>query len=82
MKYALLIYDLPDTYDKLPDDQREAVYGEYFAISQEPSVVGGEQLQPVEDRHDGPRQGRRDADDGRPVRRHEGDPRRLLHGRG
>ncbi len=48
MKYALLIYDLPDTYDKLPDDQREGVFGEYFAISEEPSVVGGEQLQPVE----------------------------------
>ncbi len=48
MKYALLIYDLPDTYDKLPDDERDAVFGEYFAIGQDPSVVGGEQLHPVE----------------------------------
>ena len=48
MKYALLIYDQPGTYDKLPDDEREAVFGEYFAISNEPSVVGGAQLQPVE----------------------------------
>ena len=48
MRYALLIYDLPDTYDKLPDDERDAVFGEYFAISNEPRVVGGEQLQPVE----------------------------------
>ncbi len=48
MKYALLIYDLPDTYDKLADDERDAVFGEYFAISEEPSVVGGEQLHPVE----------------------------------
>ena len=48
MKYALLIYDLPDPYDKLTDDERDAVFGEYFAISKEPSVVGGEELQPVE----------------------------------
>ena len=48
MKYALLIYDLPDTYDRLPDDEREAVFGEYFAISKDDKVVGGAQLQPVE----------------------------------
>jgi hypothetical protein len=48
MKHALLIYDLPDTYDRLPDDEREAVSGEYLAISQEQSVVGGAQLQRVE----------------------------------
>ncbi len=48
MKYALLIYDLPDTYDKLPDDERDAVFGEYFAINEDPHVVGGEQLEPVE----------------------------------
>ena len=48
MKYALLIYDLPDTYDGLPDDERDAVFGEYFAISKDDKVVGGAQLQPVE----------------------------------
>jgi hypothetical protein len=48
MKYALLIYDRPGTYDALPDDERDAVFGEYFAISDEPTVVGGAQLQPVE----------------------------------
>lgn len=48
MKYALLIYDKPDTYDKLPDDERDAVFGEYFAISDEERVVGGAQLQPIE----------------------------------
>ncbi len=48
MKYALLIYDHPGTYDALPDTEREAVFGEYFAISKESSVVGGAQLQPVE----------------------------------
>lgn len=48
MKYALLIYDKPGTYDKLPDDERDAVFGEYFAISDEERVVGGAQLQPIE----------------------------------
>ena len=48
MQYALLIYDRPGTYDELPDHEREAVFGEYFAISNESSVVGGAQLQPVE----------------------------------
>ena len=48
MKYALLIYDRPGTYDALDDGEREAVFGEYFAISKEDAVVGGAQLQPVE----------------------------------
>ncbi len=48
MKYALLIYDLPGTYERLPEDEHDAVFGEYFAISEDPNVVGGEQLHPVE----------------------------------
>ena len=48
MKYALLIYDIPGNYDRLSDEEREAVFGEYFAISDTPGVYGGAQLQPVE----------------------------------
>jgi hypothetical protein len=48
MKYALLIYDVPGNYDQMPDDQREAVFGEYMAINNDASTVGGAQLQPVE----------------------------------
>jgi hypothetical protein len=48
MKYALLIYDQPGTYERLSDEQREAVFGEYFAISSEAGIVGGDELQPVE----------------------------------
>ena len=48
MKYALLSYDAPGTYEKLSEEETEAVYGEYFAISNEPSVVDGAELQPVE----------------------------------
>ncbi len=48
MKYALLIYDRPGTYEKLRDDEREAVFGEYLAIGNAPGVVDGAELQPVE----------------------------------
>ena len=48
MKYALLIYDTPGTYDALGVSEREAVFGEYFAISEAPGVFGGAQLQPPE----------------------------------
>jgi hypothetical protein len=44
MKYALLIYDVPGNYDRLSDADREAVFGEYFAIRQAPGVYGGEQM--------------------------------------
>lgn len=48
MKYALLIYDVPGSWGDLSDEERHAVYGEYFAISQAPGVVGGAQLDAVE----------------------------------
>jgi hypothetical protein len=48
MRYALLIYDLPGTYDRLSDDERDAVFGEYSAITDAPGVYGGAWLQPVE----------------------------------
>jgi len=47
MKYALLIYDKPGSHEGLPDADREAVYGEYFALSSDSRCVGGAQLQPV-----------------------------------
>ncbi len=47
MKYALLIYDTPSSWDELSDEERNAVYGEYFAVGRDPRVVGGEQLHPV-----------------------------------
>jgi hypothetical protein len=47
MKYALLIYDVPGSLDALPEAERDAVMGEYFAITKEPGIVGGEQLHPV-----------------------------------
>ncbi len=48
MKYALLIYDTPAAWEGLSDGDRDAVFGEYFAVGRAPGVVGGEQLHPIE----------------------------------
>ena len=48
MKYAMLIYSNDTEWDSLSDDEKNAIYGEYFAISETPGVVGGQELQPAE----------------------------------
>lgn len=50
MKYLLQIYSdaLRDEFERLAEDEQEAIVGEYLAIRQSPGVIGGEQLQPVE----------------------------------
>jgi hypothetical protein len=48
MKYALLIYDKPGSHEALEAQEREAVYAEYFALSDDARCVGGAQLGPVE----------------------------------
>ena len=48
MKYALLIYsaEAGDTFESLPESEQQAIRGEYTALAQLPSTLGGEQLQP------------------------------------
>src|SRR4051794_3212959 len=48
MKYLLQIYPPAslDEFEQLPEDEREAIVGEYLAIRETPGVIGGEQLQP------------------------------------
>ena len=48
MKYALLIYDTNEAWKQLSDEEKESIFGEYFAVGVLPSVVGGAQRQPVE----------------------------------
>jgi hypothetical protein len=48
VKYAMLIYSNDTEWDSLSDDEKNAIYGEYFAISETPGVVGGQELQPAE----------------------------------
>jgi hypothetical protein len=48
MKYMLLIYsnEAPGEFEKLSAEEQNGILGEYFAISEAPGVVGGDQLQP------------------------------------
>jgi len=48
MKYALLIYTQPGSFDSLSEDDQRSVSAEYFAVAEQPGVLGGEQLQPIE----------------------------------
>ena len=48
MKYALLIYSNDTEWENLSDDEKSAIYGEYFAISESAGVVGGQELQPAD----------------------------------
>ena len=49
MKYMLLIYSgvAMSEWEKLSEEEQNSMTGEYFAISEDPSVSGGEQLQPA-----------------------------------
>src|SRR3954465_11996396 len=48
MKYMLLIYTgtSMDEWEKRPEDERNAISQEYFAINEHPGGTGGAQLQP------------------------------------
>ena len=48
MKYALLIYIKPGSFEALSEDEREAVSHEYFAIRDDPHCFDGAQLAPLE----------------------------------
>jgi hypothetical protein len=47
MKYALLVYTEPGTYD-LPEDERAAVLAEFEALRDEPGYLASAQLQPAD----------------------------------
>jgi hypothetical protein len=48
MKYALLIYVHPNGSDGLSEQEQEAVTAEYMALRDDPRVIDGAHLQPVE----------------------------------
>jgi hypothetical protein len=48
MKYALLVYSEPGSHEALPQEEQEAVLGEYMALTRDPRYVTSAQLQPVE----------------------------------
>jgi hypothetical protein len=50
MQYLLQIFSsgTSEEWDRLSEDEQNAIMGEYFAISSTPGVVGGAQLQSAE----------------------------------
>jgi hypothetical protein len=48
MKYAVLVYTKPNSFDELEPEEREAISREYFAVREHPGCYDGAQLQPVE----------------------------------
>ena len=48
MQFALLIYTKPGALEALSDEERAAVSARYWAIREEPGVVGGAGLKGVE----------------------------------
>ena len=47
MQYALLIYTGPGTVESLSPAERDALSAEYYALRDEPGILGGAGLQPV-----------------------------------
>jgi hypothetical protein len=47
MKYALLIYTDPGSFDALDEAEQRQDRDEYMAIREEPDVLAGEGLQPI-----------------------------------
>ena len=41
MKYAILIYGSDDEWESRSEEERAAIYKEYFALSEESGVFGG-----------------------------------------
>jgi hypothetical protein len=47
MKYVLLIHSDDEQWEARSEQEQQAIYGEYMAISDLPGIYGGAQLQPV-----------------------------------
>ena len=50
MQYLLMIYSngAAEDFESMPEEERNAIVGEYYAISDMPGTVGGAQLQPAD----------------------------------
>jgi hypothetical protein len=48
MKYATLIYSKPGSFEALPEDEQQAILGEYFALREDSRCVDGAGLQGTE----------------------------------
>src|ERR1700750_2604730 len=89
MKYILLIHQGttptprdPEAWGRLPEAEQQAVYADYRAVNETAGGHPGFGLGGPNARTPGPRAGRPDAHDRRPVRRDQGGARRLPDLRG
>jgi hypothetical protein len=48
VKYMLLVYDNPDNWTDITEEQMKGLYAEYAAVSNNPATVSGAQLSPVD----------------------------------
>jgi hypothetical protein len=48
VKYALLLYDNPDAWQNVTEDEMKKLHEEYMAVAGEPEAYGGAQLGPSE----------------------------------
>jgi hypothetical protein len=48
MRYALLIHERPGSYEGLGEDELRALTGEYLALRDDPRIVDGARLKPIE----------------------------------
>jgi hypothetical protein len=48
MKYALLVYTKPGSFEGLAEDERARVFSEYTALGDDSRCIGAAQLQPIE----------------------------------
>jgi hypothetical protein len=48
MHYALLIYRRPDEHEGLSDEEQRAMSSDYYALREDPRVIDGAALQPIE----------------------------------
>jgi hypothetical protein len=44
----LLVYDDPESWTNITEEEMKGLYAEYAAVSQDPATVGSNQLTPVE----------------------------------
>ena len=82
MRYALLINELPGTYDGLGPEELQALTAEYFGIPRRPARRGRWAAAARRNRHHRADGRRPDPPDRRPVRRDEGASRRFGADRG
>lgn len=47
MKYALLVYNTPECYDGMRDEQRQSITDEYTILRRDPSVINTTRLKDV-----------------------------------